>query len=349
MAGKKGKAKTPKGKEAQAEETVSEESPAIEDQAPAQEPLAKEPLMEQESIQDPSEGMEQLESMPSESMVEGVGGLDSPYDFSESEMSFDQEETHAGEQESYVSESSFMNPEIGAEQGGSFGLEDSTESAEEEYKGSEYPDSNSSDDLLEKVREIQDYINENKQSVAIGVVVVLLLLYFILGGAGKKDVGQQMTVASETTLAELEQRESALETELKSFESQFQDFSAREEHQITDLASKVNLLFESAKSTKQELIKHSRQLEQTNKTIRNMIAERSKQKAQAKRKREGALYTVNAIVPGRVWLKSVNGHEFTASVGDRLEGYGSILKIEADYGRVLTSSGKVIYLGRDDG
>jgi hypothetical protein len=56
-------------------------------------------------------------------------------------------------------------------------------------------------------------------------------------------------------------------------------------------------------------------------------------------------YTVQAIIPGRAWLKSESGETVTVAEGDTLKGYGRIVKIDPYDGVVdLEMGGKVITL-----
>lgn len=54
---------------------------------------------------------------------------------------------------------------------------------------------------------------------------------------------------------------------------------------------------------------------------------------------EGPEYIVHAIVPGRVWLKSIEGQILSLTEGESLGDYGKIVMIDANNQIVLTSSG----------
>lgn len=56
-------------------------------------------------------------------------------------------------------------------------------------------------------------------------------------------------------------------------------------------------------------------------------------------------YYVQAMVPGRAWLRTANGVTSTVKVGDNLPGYGLILTIDPNQGTVTTSSGITISYG----
>lgn len=58
-------------------------------------------------------------------------------------------------------------------------------------------------------------------------------------------------------------------------------------------------------------------------------------------------YYVQAIIPGRAWLKDPNDKIITVTVGDPISGYGEVVNIDAKNGVVTTSSGAKIEYGID--
>lgn len=61
------------------------------------------------------------------------------------------------------------------------------------------------------------------------------------------------------------------------------------------------------------------------------------------------LYYIEAMVPGRAWLKRTDGTTLTISVGDRLQSYdGVVARIDPITGQVLMSSGRMITYRPDD-
>jgi hypothetical protein len=56
-------------------------------------------------------------------------------------------------------------------------------------------------------------------------------------------------------------------------------------------------------------------------------------------------YSVQAIIPGRAWLKSDSGDTVTVAEGDMLRGYGRVTKIDPYDGIVnIDTGGKVVTL-----
>ncbi|MFN7098565.1 MAG: hypothetical protein ACK4PR_13580, partial [Gammaproteobacteria bacterium] len=60
-------------------------------------------------------------------------------------------------------------------------------------------------------------------------------------------------------------------------------------------------------------------------------------------------YYVQAIIPGRAWLKNSSGQIITVAPGDPVPGYGTVTNIDAQNGVVTTSSGTKIVFGIDEG
>jgi hypothetical protein len=54
------------------------------------------------------------------------------------------------------------------------------------------------------------------------------------------------------------------------------------------------------------------------------------------------IYTVQAIIPGRAWLKSESGDTVTVAAGDYLKGYGRVTKVDPYDGVVTIDTGKKI-------
>ncbi len=59
-------------------------------------------------------------------------------------------------------------------------------------------------------------------------------------------------------------------------------------------------------------------------------------------------YFLQAVIPGRAWLIDSNGDTYTVREGSKVANYGMIRYIDAERGRVLTSSGKIISFSQDD-
>lgn len=60
-------------------------------------------------------------------------------------------------------------------------------------------------------------------------------------------------------------------------------------------------------------------------------------------------YYVQAVIPGRAWLKNSSGQIITVAPGDAVPGYGTVTNIDSQNGVVTTSTGSKIVFGIDEG
>lgn len=196
--------------------------------------------------------------------------------------------------------------------------------------------------LDEKLEEAKQFIEENKTlSQGILAVVLLILLYWVFSPSNDSSQQEELTKVSEQAVS--------IDNELKRFEAEFSQLSVDGSNKINELDGKVNVLFETIKDNKEELASQKQAIDELSSTIKALIEQKRSSKAKSRYSHKNAQYTVTAIVPGRVWLRTESGQEFTATVGDKVGELGVIVKIEAHYGRVQTSSGTMIYLGDYDG
>ena len=92
---------------------------------------------------------------------------------------------------------------------------------------------------------------------------------------------------------------------------------------------------------------------QMNNTIEQLAIELSKQHAAAakpkpvaaKKTHSNLSYYVQALIPGRAWLKGSNGATMTVAPGDVVPGYGRVLRINPNNGTVTTTSGTTLRFG----
>lgn len=66
---------------------------------------------------------------------------------------------------------------------------------------------------------------------------------------------------------------------------------------------------------------------------------------QQKRIRSDKKYYVQAVIPGRAWLRGVDGSVVTVTIGDIVDGYGRINSIDSYNGNVATSLGGFLKYG----
>lgn len=60
------------------------------------------------------------------------------------------------------------------------------------------------------------------------------------------------------------------------------------------------------------------------------------------------VFYIQAVVPGRAWIISTTGTTLTVREGSSVPGYGIVKLIDAQQGRVLTGSGRIIKFSQED-
>lgn len=129
----------------------------------------------------------------------------------------------------------------------------------------------------------------------------------------------------------LNDRIAALEKETGVFQQQIADLQQQNANLINGLSS-ITLAVNQINVNLQTLGKKEQQLSTASqdKTIVNG---------------QNQYYYVEAVIPGRAWLKAADGTTLTVSPGEVVPKYGRVTSINPDNGTVATTSGKIIHYG----
>jgi intracellular multiplication protein IcmG len=136
----------------------------------------------------------------------------------------------------------------------------------------------------------------------------------------------------------------------------------REQH---DISTSVNTLGNQLTTVSTDLADLTAQLKQMNgvlTTLNDKVTSQAQEierlhQAQLKMKQRQAkhrqaaeqmAYALQAVIPGRAWLIDDNGFTLTVREGTSIPGYGVVQSIDAQQGRVMTSSGRVIRFSQAD-
>ena len=130
------------------------------------------------------------------------------------------------------------------------------------------------------------------------------------------------------------------------------------------LSSQVSGVKDSIKSNQQQINQLRAQLAQAQQSLALVSArnfqmarqlqvlfgdyQKRQQANQPKVKVMPTVFYIQAIVPGRAWLSSNKGGYVTVSLGSKLPEYGSVRRIDAEAGLVMTSSGKMIHFSANN-
>ncbi len=120
-------------------------------------------------------------------------------------------------------------------------------------------------------------------------------------------------------------------TELNSSVAQLQSSIQTLDSRISDMSNSMNTLTQEVERQKIQLDA----LKTAEKPVKKPAYHYS---APAK----PIVYFINAVIPGRAWLKNSKGATITVNEGSQIPGFGRVKKIDAYKETVTTSSGKVI-------
>lgn len=114
------------------------------------------------------------------------------------------------------------------------------------------------------------------------------------------------------------------------------------EQQIADLNNSLSQLHDGLLNVQANLVQ-TQALEKQIKYYKQQLNVLTARKIRLKKQ-----YFVQAVVPGRAWLRGADGTATTVAVDDSLPGYGKIKSIDPYSGTVTTSTGVKIYYGLDE-
>lgn len=111
--------------------------------------------------------------------------------------------------------------------------------------------------------------------------------------------------------------------------------------------SNINERIESIQNLTQSTSSKIQQITNMQQQARRIaLARRSRiRAANARALRRKKSYFVQAVIPGRAWLRGADGSAITISKGDNIPGYGKVISIDPYSGTVVMSSGIKLYYG----
>lgn len=107
--------------------------------------------------------------------------------------------------------------------------------------------------------------------------------------------------------------------------------------QVSTLATQMQVLMNEVKALRHDQMKTLVQAKESAAQVHKQQADTKK--AVIHRAEAHPSLVVHAIIPGRAWLKTMDGKTITVAEGDSLKEYGRVLKIDAANGIVVTASG----------
>lgn len=148
------------------------------------------------------------------------------------------------------------------------------------------------------------------------------------------------TAQLDQTLSSLEQRQQTMSANIDAVNDHLGTLG----EQVTQLGSKLAELNSVISTLNDKLAQQSHQIELLTIKPRPVVLPSSSRRSRADHTR----YHLQAIIPGRAWLIGSNGVTVTVREGTLLPGYGAVRLIDAEQGRVLMSTGKIIRFSQSD-
>ncbi len=210
--------------------------------------------------------------------------------------------------------------------------------------------------------------------IAVGFLLLVIFSYeFIVAMlSGKKNVASQeitpviapksFTPAATPAVAIQPQPIVSSNTSLNSQVLPQLSAITQEQQNLNSSVSTMGGQLNSLSSNLDAMMTQVKQLNATMSTLNDRIAEQAdqlhslqqqravakQQKLKHKSKALSTVYALQAVIPGRAWLIADNGSNLTVREGTLIDGYGVVKLIDAQRGRVVTSSGRVIGFSQAD-
>lgn len=155
------------------------------------------------------------------------------------------------------------------------------------------------------------------------------------------------TIGQGSGMSALKKEQARLEDEISTMRQQIRTVSQT----VNDVASKMDDVKQTMLVLSERLEQQSRQmarLHTMSRSRRTASRASSESKPPARPAVQKTTYSIQAIIPGRAWLMSSDGKTLTVSQGSTVPGYGVVRVVNAQLGRVFTSSGRVIKFSQAD-
>jgi intracellular multiplication protein IcmG len=196
--------------------------------------------------------------------------------------------------------------------------------------------------------------------IIVGVIVVAFVVYKIatvsIGKAEKSEVSMtaapalekaNVPASSNDQLTQLTQMHGIVKSHLERITDQNESLNGA----VAQLGLTTSSMNTTLSNITENLSKMNENIQSINRRLMDLQkletvqqSELDKEKTERLR-REKVTYQVQALVPGRAWLKGTDGSTLTVSRGDNLPNYGTVDRVDVGQGLVVTSSGRILRYG----
>lgn len=194
---------------------------------------------------------------------------------------------------------------------------------------------------------IKRFVSQNRRvTIVLALIVVVLLVLKIVGHHAPK---VPPVVEKPVVAAVVEPNHSALIDTVRKLETASQEQRetvAGLQGRFDQVSNQMDALSQEQAQLNQTLNNLTQSLKTLTQTVGGLAAKQAG--TGAKKTTKPVVFYLKAIVPGRAWILSDDGLSESVGVGTTVPQYGTVEKIDADRGMVLTSSGKIIEYGPND-
>ena len=194
---------------------------------------------------------------------------------------------------------------------------------------------------------------QKKVLILLGLIIAIIVVYEFVGTTGEQR--QPQSALLKTTQPKINLTDSQLTSlasqnqELQSSISTLAQQINANKNDITQLESGLSELASSQQQLTNQIANINTGLQRLSLQLEKLAAKpKTPVKRVVKYIPPSPIFYLRAILPGRAWLQSNQGQLVTVTLGDKLNGYGTITWINPELGAVNTSSGKVIRYGVND-
>lgn len=193
------------------------------------------------------------------------------------------------------------------------------------------------------------FLQNKRVLIVVGVVVVAIIVFQMTKPSHTvKVVKQAQQVQRQQVPSLQEQQQNALLNKVDSL-SQAANSSKNAESQlageVSQLKTSLNQSANNNKAMREAMIALANQVQ----GLQEQLKKATTTPKHIKKLPPAPVLTfrLRAIIPGRAWIEGSNGEADSVAVGNKIKNYGKVTAIDADAGKVVTSSGKDITYNGD--
>lgn len=233
---------------------------------------------------------------------------------------------------------------IAAEHESEYEAADDSEANHSEVQSDAYQQSAPAPSFIERF----PFLKNKRVLMVGGLVIAVVIAFQVMKPSSPSEPTVQQPTAAQRAAAERQAQQSALMNKINNI-SQDANNALDAQQQLQSQVGTLQAALDKSNAQNEAMRQAMLQLAQQ---VQSLSDEMKKTAPQAKVVKKAIpspviTYHLRAVLPGRAWIEGSDGSANSVTVGTHLKNYGVVQSIDADGGRVLTSSGKVITYNSD--